>query len=176
MAPLWQASRCSLHDDLFHMDPGMVSLCLHELIPKTCPTTRSLKLQPRRGADERRLGIQDTPYRSSINTDCTVAPSTAATCQDASILHAPTHTLKHTLRLVKDYTHHIFVIVGGTWSQGQVNTFCLAAYEKSHLCGMYIKSISSVFASANWRKYEGVTFFASLQNLSFFVSLGLKKV
>lgn len=69
-----------------------------------------------------------------------------------------THTLKHTPSTVKDYTHHIFIIVGGTWSQGQVNTFCLAAYERGHLCGMCIKSISSVFASANWRKYQGVTF------------------
>lgn len=69
-----------------------------------------------------------------------------------------THALKHTPSTVKDYTHHIFIIVGGTWSQGQVNTLCLAAYEKGHLCGMYIKSISSVFASANWRKYQGVTF------------------
>lgn len=136
------------------MDWGMVSMCLHELIPSTCLKIHSLALQPRRRADERRLGNQATPYWRSINAECTVAPSRAATCQK----HQQFHALKHTPSTVKDYTHHIFIIVGGTWSQGQVNTFCLAAYELGHLCGMYIKSISSVFASENWRKYQGVIF------------------
>lgn len=63
--------------------------------------------------------------------------------------HQQFHALKHTPCTVKDYTHHIFIIVGGTRSRGQVNTFCLAAYEQDHLCGMYIKSISSMFASEN---------------------------
>lgn len=159
------------------MDPEMVSLCLLVLIPKTCPSTGSLTLQPRRRADERRLANQNIPYESSINTDCTVAPCRAASCQKHPCFKCSySQTLKHTPRSLKDYTHHIFIIVGGTWSQGQVNTFCLAAYEKSHLGGMYIKSFSSVFASPNWRKKSECHIFASLQHLSFSVSLGLKKV
>ena len=155
MAPLWRASRRPLCNDLFHMARGMVSLCLHELIPKTCPGNRSLAQQPGRRADERRLGNQDTPCWRSINAGCTVAPSRAATCQKSLPV---SYALKHTPSTAKDYTHHTFIIVGGTWSQGQVNTFCLAACERGRLCGMYIKSISSVFASENWRKYQGVTF------------------
>ena len=133
---------------------------------KRVPRPVSLAPRPGRRADARRLGNQDTAYWKSIRADCTVAPGGAATCQKTPTC-TYTHALKYTPSPVKDYTRHIFIIVGGTWSQGQVNTFCLAVYEKGCLCGMYIKSISSLFASANWRKYQGVNFriWASLSAL-----------
>lgn len=121
------------------MDWGMVSICLHEVIHKTCPNPHSLTLQPRRWAA---WVIRPPPAEDPLTQ----------TPEWHQAEHKPAKFTSHFMHLntpstVKDYSHHISIIVGGTWSQGQVNTLCLAARERHYLCGRDIKRIWSVFTS-----------------------------
>lgn len=99
---------------------------------------------------------------------CTVAPSRAASGQKRRRSNA----LKHTPRTVKDDAHHIFVIVGGTWSQGRVDTFCQAGHES-----IYVECIPKAFhLCLRQRTEENINALAPFLNLSLFVNLGPRKV
>lgn len=93
------------------MDPGMVSMCLRELIPKTHLRIHSAAQEERRPKALVQSG-RATPPSIPPGGVRTVAPSRAVSepKKTRRRFNAP----KHTPGTVKDYSRHIFIIVGGT--------------------------------------------------------------